>query len=43
MKTLIAWFTVAVCVAFTGAVLAQDKPTAMPDKPAAAAEALEEA
>ncbi|HEY9531740.1 MAG TPA: ammonium transporter, partial [Burkholderiales bacterium] len=39
MKTLIAWFTVAVCVAFTGAVLAQDKPTAMPDKPAAAAEA----
>ncbi|MGH8669330.1 MAG: ammonium transporter [Burkholderiales bacterium] len=36
MKRLIAWLAVVVCVAFTGAALAQDKPTAMPDKPAAA-------
>ena len=38
MKTLIAWLVMAVCVAFTAAALAQDKPAAMPDKPAAAAE-----
>jgi Amt family ammonium transporter len=39
MKKLFAWVAMAVCVAFTGAVLAQDKPAAAPDKPAAAAEA----
>ncbi len=36
MKRLIAWLATVVCVAFTGAVLAQDKPAAMPDKPVAA-------
>jgi Amt family ammonium transporter len=36
MKRLIAWLATVVCLAFTGAVLAQDKPAAMPDKPAAA-------
>src|SRR6476660_1595259 len=39
MKNLFAWVAMAVCVAFTGAVLAQDKAT---DKPAAAAEAKKE-
>jgi Amt family ammonium transporter len=36
MKRLIAWLATVVCLAFTGAVLAQEKPAAMPDKPAAA-------
>jgi Amt family ammonium transporter len=36
MKRLFAWLAMAVCMAFTGAVLAQDKAA---DKPAAAAEA----
>ena len=39
MKNLFAWVAMAVCVAFTGAVLAQDKAA---DKPAAAAEAKKE-
>ena len=39
MKRLFAWLAMMVCVAFAGAVLAQDKPAAAPDKPAAAAEA----
>jgi ammonium transporter, Amt family len=39
MKRLFAWLAMAVCVAFTGAVLAQDKAGAAPDKPAPAAEA----
>jgi Amt family ammonium transporter len=43
MKKLFAWVAMTVCVAFTGAVLAQDKPAAGPDKsadkPAATAEA----
>ena len=43
MKRLIAWLAMVVCVAFTGAALAQDKPAAMPDKPAAAAEAAKPA
>jgi Amt family ammonium transporter len=42
MKKLFAWVAMAVCVAFTGAVLAQDKGAAAPDKPAAAAEAKKE-
>ena len=42
MKKLFAWVAMAVCVAFTGAVLAQDKAAAAPDKPAAAAEAKKE-
>jgi Amt family ammonium transporter len=39
MKKLFAWVAMAVCVAFTGAVLAQDKAA---DKPAASAEAKKE-
>jgi ammonium transporter, Amt family len=39
MKRLFAWVAMAVCVAFTGAVLAQDKAA---DKPAAAADAKKE-
>src|SRR5262245_43991960 len=42
MKKLFAWVAMAVCVAFTGAVLAQDKPAAAPDKPAASADAKKE-
>ena len=36
MKRLIAWLAMVAGLAFTGAVLAQDKPAAAPDKPAAA-------
>jgi Amt family ammonium transporter len=36
MKRLIAWLAIVVGLAFTGALLAQDKPAAAPDKPAAA-------
>jgi Amt family ammonium transporter len=36
MKRLIAWLAMVVGLACTGAVLAQDKPAAAPDKPAAA-------
>ena len=43
MKKLFAWVAMAVCVAFAGAVLAQDKPAATPDKPAAADVKKEEA
>ena len=43
MKNLFAWVAMAVCVAFAGAVLAQDKPAATPDKPAAGAVVKEEA
>src|SRR5687767_10850400 len=39
MKSLFAWLAMVVCVAFAGAVLAQDKPAAAPDKPAATMEA----
>jgi Amt family ammonium transporter len=39
MKKLFAWLAMAVCVAFAGSVLAQDKPAAGADKPAASAEA----
>jgi Amt family ammonium transporter len=42
MKNLFAWLAMVVCVAFAGAALAQDKPAATPDKPAAAAEAKKE-
>jgi Amt family ammonium transporter len=42
MKKLFAWVAMAVCVAFTGAALAQEKPAATPDKPAASAEAKKE-
>ncbi len=35
MRKLFAWIAVMVCVAFAGAALAQDKPAATPDKPAA--------
>src|SRR5437870_9937172 len=43
MKKLFAWVAMAVCVAFAGAVLEQDKPAAAPDKPAAADVKKEEA
>ena len=43
MKTLIAWLAMAVGVAFAGAVVAQDKPAAMTDRPSAAAEAAKPA
>jgi ammonium transporter, Amt family len=43
MKKLFAWLAMMVCVAFAGAVLAQDKPAAAPDKPAAAQAKAEEA
>src|SRR3954462_15988733 len=39
MKKLFAWVAMAVCVAFTGAVLAQDKAA---DKPAASVDAKKE-
>jgi Amt family ammonium transporter len=42
MKKLFAWVAMAVCVAFTGAVLAQDKADKAADKPAASAEAKKE-
>jgi ammonium transporter, Amt family len=42
MKSLFAWLAMLVCVAFAGAALAQDKPAAAPDKPAASAEAKKE-
>ena len=42
MKSLLKWLALTVCVAFAGAVLAQDKPAAAPDKPAASAEAKKE-
>jgi Amt family ammonium transporter len=42
MKKLFAWVAMAVCVAFTGAVLAQDKADKAADKPAAAADAKKE-
>jgi len=43
MKNLFAWVAMAVCVVFTGAVLAQDKKAdKAADKPAAAAEAKKE-
>jgi ammonium transporter, Amt family len=37
MKKLFAWLAMTVCLAFAGAVLAQDKPAPTPDKPAAEA------
>jgi len=43
MKKLFAWIAMAVCLAFAGAVLAQDKPAATPDKPAATEPAKAEA
>jgi len=42
MKNLFAWVAMAVCVAFTGAALAQDKADKAADKPAAAADAKKE-
>jgi Amt family ammonium transporter len=42
MKSLFAGLAMLVCMAFTGAVLAQDKTGAPPEKPAAAAEAKKE-
>src|SRR5688500_7072511 len=42
MRSLFAWLALVVCVAFTGAVLAQDKAGAPAEKPAAAAEAKKE-
>jgi len=36
------WLALTVCVAFASAALAQDKPAATPDKPAASAEAKKE-
>jgi ammonium transporter, Amt family len=43
MKKLFAWLAMMVCVAFAGAVLAQDKPAAAQDKPAATQAKAEEA
>jgi Amt family ammonium transporter len=42
MKRLCAWVAVTVCLAFAGAVLAQDKPAPAPDKPAPTAEVKKE-
>jgi len=42
MKRLLRWLAITVCLAFAGAVLAQDKPAATPDKPAASADAKKE-
>jgi Amt family ammonium transporter len=42
MKSLFAWLAMAVCVAFAGAVLAQDKSAPTPDKAAAAADVKKE-
>ncbi len=42
MKNLFAWVAMAVCVAFAGAALAQDKADKAADKPAATAEAKKE-
>jgi len=42
MKRLFAWVAVTVCLAFAGAVLAQDKPAPAPDKPAPTAEVKKE-
>ena len=42
MKRLFAWIAVTVCLAFAGAVLAQDKPAPTPDKPAPTAEMKKE-
>ncbi|HET9733802.1 MAG TPA: ammonium transporter [Burkholderiales bacterium] len=39
MKKLFAWIALAASLAFAGATLAQDKPAAAPDKPAASATA----
>ncbi len=39
MKRLFAWVAATVCLAFAGAVLAQDKPATTSDKPAATAQA----
>jgi len=43
MKKLFAWIALATGLAFAGAALAQDKPAAAPDKPAATAEAAKPA
>ena len=43
MKKLFAWLAVLACVAFAGAVLAQDKPAAAQDKPAATQAKAEDA
>ena len=43
MKKLFAWIALATGLAFAGATLAQDKPAAAPDKPAATAEAAKPA
>src|SRR5688500_4543857 len=43
MKRLFAWVAVALCVTFTGAVRAQDKPAAPPDQATASAPAAAEA
>jgi Amt family ammonium transporter len=37
MKRILTWLALTLCVAFSGLTLAQDKPAATPDKPAAAA------
>ena len=42
MRNLFAWLAMAVCVAFAGAVLAQDKAAPTPDKPAASADVKKE-
>jgi Amt family ammonium transporter len=42
MKSLFAWLAMVVCMAFTAAVLAQDKAAPATDQPAAAAEAKKE-
>jgi hypothetical protein len=35
MKRLLTWLALTACLAFAGTTLAQDKPAATPDKPAA--------
>ena len=39
MKRILTWLALALCLAFSGLTLAQDKPAATPDKPAAEAAA----
>jgi Amt family ammonium transporter len=39
MKRILTWLALTLCVAFSGVTLAQDKPAATPDKPAAEAAA----
>jgi ammonium transporter, Amt family len=43
MKRMFTWLAVTLCIAFSGATFAQDKPAAAPDRPAAAEAKKDEA